>query len=218
MLTLYHCYNARSFRPLWTLEEMGLPYVLKMLPFPPRDLAPDYLAVNPLGTVPTLIDRDMRLTESAAISQYLVTRYGPSPLAVAPAEADFGLYLNWLHFGEATLTFPQAVVLRYSVFAPPEKRLDQVAADYSRWFLARLRGIDAVVSRQPTLCAGRFTAADISVGYALLLAVFTKLDAKFTPAVAAYWKSLKGREGFRRAVAKQDAAGREQGVENRLSP
>lgn len=218
MLTLYHCHNARSFRPLWTLEEMGLPYELKMLPFPPRDLAPDYLAVNPLGTVPTFLDGAMRLTESAAICQYLVTRYGPSSLAVAPTEADFGLYLNWLHFGEATLTFPQAVVLRYSVFAPPEKRLDQVAADYSRWFLARLRGIDAVVSRQPTLCAGRFTAADISVGYALLLAVFTKLDGKFTPAVAAYWQSLKERDGFRRAMAKQAAAGREQGVENRLDP
>lgn len=216
MLTLYHCHNARSFRPLWTLEEMGLPYELKMLPFPPRDLAPDYLAINPLGTVPTFLDGAMRLTESAAICQYLVTRYGPSSLAVAPTEADFGLYLNWLHFGEATLTFPQAVVLRYSVFAPPERRLDQVAADYSRWFLARLRGIDAVVSRQPTLCAGRFTAADISVGYALLLAVFTKLDAKFTPAVAAYWQSLKERDGFRRAMAKQNAAGREQGVENRL--
>ena len=147
-----------------------------------------------------------------------MTRYGPSSLAVAPTEADFGLYLNWLHFGEATLTFPQAVVLRYSVFAPPERRLDQVAADYSRWFLARLRGIDAVVSRQPTLCAGRFTAADISVGYALLLAVFTKLDAKFTPAVAAYWQSLKERDGFRSAMAKQNAAGREQGVENRLDP
>lgn len=218
MLTLYHCHNARSFRPLWTLEEMGLPYELKMLPFPPRDLAPDYLAVNPLGTVPTFLDGAMRLTESAAICQYLVTRYGPSSLAVAPTEADFGLYLNWLHFGEATLTFPQAVVLRYSVFAPPERRLDQVAADYSRWFLARLRGIDAVVSRQPTLCAGRFTAADISVGYALLLAVFTKLDAKFTPAVAAYWQSLKERDGFRSAMAKQNAAGREQGVENRLDP
>jgi glutathione S-transferase len=77
MLTLYHCHDARSFRPLWTLEEMGLPYELKMLPFPPRAAAPDYLAVNPLGTVPTFFDGNMRMTESAAICQYLVTRYGP---------------------------------------------------------------------------------------------------------------------------------------------
>jgi glutathione S-transferase len=217
MLTLYHCHNARSFRPLWTLEELGLPFELKMLPFPPRDLAPDYLTVNPLGTIPTLLDGSMRMTESAAICQYLVSRYGPTPLAVEPGEPDFGPYLNWLHFGEATLTFPQTVVLRYSLFAPPERRLEDVAADYKRWFLSRLRGIDVVVSKQPTLCAGRFTVADISVGYALLLAQFIGLDEKFTPAVAAYWQSLKAREGFKKAMATQDAAGREQGVENRVT-
>jgi glutathione S-transferase len=212
MLTLYHCENARSFRPLWTLEEMGLRYDLKMLPFPPRQLAPDYLAVNPLGTVPTLLDGSMRMTESSAICQYLVTRYGPSPLAVEPSEEDFGPYLNWLHFGEATLTFPQSLVLRYSVLEPQERRSAQVAADYSRWFLSRLRGVDAVVSRQPTLCAGRFTVADISVGFALRLSEFIGLDGKFSPAIAAYWKSLKERDGFRRAIARQETAGRDQGV------
>jgi glutathione S-transferase len=205
VLTLYHCHDARSFRPLWTLEEMGLPYELKMLPFPPRALAPDYLTVNPLGTVPTFLDDGMRMTESAAICQYLVTRYGPSPLAVETLEPDFGPYLNWLYFGEATLTFPQTIVLRYSVFEPQERRSAQVAADYSQWFLSRLRGVDAVVSKQPTLCAGRFTVADISVGFALMMAEFIGLNAKFSPAVASYWQSLKQRDGFRRAIAKQES-------------
>ena len=114
MITLYHCAAARSFRPLWTLEELGLSYDLKMLPFPPRVLAKDYLALNPLGTIPLLLDGDTRMTESSAISQYLVTRYGPTPLSVGTDERDFGAFLNWLHFGEATLTFPQTLVLRYS--------------------------------------------------------------------------------------------------------
>jgi glutathione S-transferase len=205
LLTLYHCQDARSFRPLWTLEEMGLPYELKLLPFPPRALAPDYLTVNPLGTVPTFFDDAMRMTESAAICQYLVARYGPSPLAVETSEPDFGPFLNWLYFGEATLTFPQTIVLRYSLFEPQERRSAQVAADYSQWFLSRLRGIDAVVSKQPTLCAGRFTVADISVGFALMMAEFIGLNAKFSPAVAAYWQSLKERDGFRRAIAKQES-------------
>jgi len=206
MLTLYHCQNARSFRPLWTLEEMDLPYALKLLPFPPRQLAPDFLAVNPLGTVPAFFDGEMRMTESSAICQYLVSRYGPTPLAVEPSEPDYGPYLNWLYFGEATLTFPQTLVLRYSTMEPPERRSEQIVADYSRWFLSRLRAIDAVVSQQKTLCAGRFTVADISVGYALLLATSTGLAAKFSPAVAAYWQSLQERDGFRRAVARQEAA------------
>jgi glutathione S-transferase len=205
MLTLYHCHDARSFRPLWTMEEMGLPYELKMMPFPPRARVPDYLTINPLGTVPTFFDDSMRMTESSAICQYLVTRYGPSPLAVETSEPDFGPYLNWLYFGEATLTFPQTIVLRYSLFEPEERRSPQVAADYSQWFLSRLRGVDAVVSKQPTLCAGRFTAADISVGFALMLAEFLGLNAKFSPAVAAYWQSLKERDGFRRAAARQDS-------------
>src|SRR5215213_8185252 len=139
MLVLYHCSDARSFRPLWVLEEMGLPYELQMLPFPPRAAAPDYLARNPLGTIPLLEDGDVRMTESAAICQYLVSRYGPSPLNVAPEEPGYAAFLNGLHFGEATLTFPQTLVLRYRRLEPPERRLPQVAEDYERWFLSRLR-------------------------------------------------------------------------------
>ena len=56
MITLYHCRDARSFRPLWALEELGLPYALKLLPFPPRFLAREFLDENPLGTIPLLVD------------------------------------------------------------------------------------------------------------------------------------------------------------------
>jgi glutathione S-transferase len=212
MITLYHCAAARSFRPLWTLEELGIPYDLKMLPFPPRVLAKDYLALNPLGTIPLLLDGETRMTESAAIAHYLVTRYGPTPLAVTADEPDFGAFLNWLHFGEATLTFPQTLVLRYSELEPPERRQPQVVEDYSRWFLGRLRAIEAVTARTDTLCGGRFTAADISVGYALLLAQQLGLAAHFGPAVAGYWQRLQERGGFRRAVAAETRAGQQQNV------
>ena len=85
-LALYHCADARSFRALWALEELGLDYELKLLPFPPRVLAPDYLAENPLGTIPLLVDGGTRMTESAAIVQYLATRDGPSVLSVEPGD------------------------------------------------------------------------------------------------------------------------------------
>jgi glutathione S-transferase len=209
MITLYHCANARSFRPLWTLEELGLPYELKMLPFPPRILAPEYLSINPLGTIPAFFDGPTKMTESAAICQYLATRYGPTPLAVDPQEEDYGLYLNWLHFGEATLTFPQTIVLRYSQFEPPERRLPQAVEDYTRWFLARLRGIEAAIAQRETLCGGRFTVADISVGYAFMLAEFVGLDKKFPAVVNDYWQRLRARDGFRRALAAQQHAAKQ---------
>jgi len=140
MITLYHCAAARSFRPLWTLEELGLPYELKMLPFPPRVFAKEYLGINPLGTIPLLLDGETRMTESAGIAQYLVSRYGPTPLAVAVDEPDYGAFINWLHFGEATLTFPQTLVLRYTWKPrPPKAKRSAPAASPRRTFPSATR-------------------------------------------------------------------------------
>ncbi|MDZ5455874.1 glutathione S-transferase family protein [Azohydromonas lata] len=212
MITLHHCVSARSFRPLWMLEELGLDYELQMLPFPPRVKQRTYLEVNPLGTVPALLDGAARMTESAAICQYLAAKYSPRGMDVAVDEPDFGAYLNFLHFGEATLTFPQTLVLRYRHFEPPERRQPQVAEDYVKWFLARLRSLESRLSTQAYLCAGRFTAADVSVGYALLLAQHLGLSDAFTPAVRAYWQALQHREGYQRAMRSQHEAAVMQGV------
>jgi len=194
------------------MEELGLDYELKMLPFPPRVLAKDYLQINPLGTIPTLVEGAMRMTESAAMIEYLIARHGPGDISVAPDDPDFGAYLNWLHHGEATLTFPQTIVLRYSRLEPPERRLPQAAEDYGKWFLARLRLADAAVSERPWLLGERFTGADISVGYALLLAASLGLDERFTPPIKAYWARLQAREGFQRAKARQKRDALAQGV------
>jgi glutathione S-transferase len=212
MITLYHCMSARSFRPLWMLEELGVSYALTMFPFPPRQLARSFLEINPLGTVPAFTDDGVLMTESAAICQYLAARYSPTSLNVDVNEPDFGRYLNYVHFGEATLTFPQTLVLRYSRFEAPERRQPQVAEDYAKWFLARLRTLEPVLANQEFLCAGRFTAADVSVGYALFLAEFLGLTTRFTPAVLAYWERLRNRAGFQRALQAQQQAAVEQGV------
>lgn len=202
-ITLYHCADARSFRALWALEEMQLPYRLEMLPFPPRLHRPEYLELNPLGTIPLLLDGSTRMTESSAIVEYLVTRYGPTPLAVRPDEPDYGAFLNGLHFGEATLTFPQTLVLRYATLEPEGRRNPQVAEDYTRWFLSRARVLESTMARQDFCCADRFTAADISIGYALLLAHANGIAAHFKPATRAYWERLQDRDGYRRARAAQ---------------
>jgi glutathione S-transferase len=218
MITLYHCVSARSFRPLWLLEELGLPYTLHMLPFPPRALARDYLQDNPLGTVPLLVDGSTRMTESAAICQYLAARHSPGVLDVSAAEPDYGAYLNWLHMSDATLTFPQTLVLRYTHFEPAERKQPQVAQDYGRWFLARLRAVDAVLQTNEFLCAGRFTAAEVAVGYALMLAGHLGLHAQFPPAVTAYWQRLQQRPAFERAMAIQQQAAIAQGVPTTPAP
>lgn len=176
-----------------------MPYALRMLPFPPRVHRREFLALNPLGTVPLMLDGDTRMTESAAMCQYLAARYSPGQLDVAVHEAAYGDYLNLLHFGEATLTFPQTLVLRYTHFEPEGRKQPQVAQDYAKWFLARLRTLEPRLAEGEFLCAGRFTAADVSVGYALLLAQHLGLAEQFTPNVAAYWARLQQRPGYQRA-------------------
>jgi glutathione S-transferase len=209
MITLYHCHDARSFRPLWALEELGLDYDLKMLPFPPRWRAKEYLDLNPLGTIPLFIDGHARMTESAAIVQYIAGRYGDGLLDVAPSDPGYPAYLNGLHFGEATLTFPQTLVLRYSRLEPEERRLPKVAADYAKWFAARA---GAYRFEDGYAAAGRFTAADISIGYALLLAHELGLQDLLPAHVLDYWARITDRDGYRRARAAQDSAAAAQAV------
>ncbi len=200
-LTLYHCTRARSMRALWTLYELGLDHELVTLKFPPRVHHKDYLQINPLGTIPCLVDGDTVLTESAAICQYLAERHGPTLLAVRPDEPDYGAYLNWLHRSDATFTFPQTLVLRYERLEPPERRNPQVAGDYRKWFLARMRSVETALADRDTLCAGRFTVADIAVAYALVLARELGIEEVFTPNIARYWSQIETRPAFQRALA-----------------
>lgn len=124
-------------------------------------------------------DGATQMTESAAMCQYLAARHGDGRLDVAAHDAAYGSYLNWLHMSDATLTFPQTLVLRYTHFEPPERRQPQVAADYARWFLARLRAVGAALQQADYLCADRFTAADVAVAYALQLAQHLGLAGQF---------------------------------------
>ncbi|MFM5953140.1 MAG: glutathione S-transferase family protein [Novosphingobium sp.] len=199
---LYHCADARSFRALWALEELGLPYQLTLMPFPPRARVEGYRDINPLGTVPALVVDGTLMTESSAIPHFLATRFGPSELAVAVDEPDYARYLNFLFMGEATLTFPQTIHLRYSRFEPG--RAPAAAEDYAQWFGSRLRNAEAMMHGD-FAAAGRFTMADISVAYAVMLAFSVGLEEQVTPGMASYLDRLSQREGFQRAKAAQAA-------------
>ena len=201
-MKLYHCVNARSLRPLWALEEMDLDYELVVMPFPPRLEYEGYLDINPLGTVPALIDGALTMTESAAICQYLVDRYGPHPIGMIVDEPGYGDYLNWLHRSDATLTFPQSIVLRYSRLESEERRIPQAVEDYSIWYLSRLRSVESALEDREFLCGERFTIADITVGFALFMGVSLGLDERYKPNCKRYLANLMQRPAFVRAREK----------------
>jgi len=178
---------------------------LVTMPFPPRVFYRPYLKLNVLGTIPYFIDaeNDTRMTESCGIPQYLVTKYRPSTLA-----ADYGAYLNWIAHADATLTFPQTVVLRYTLQEPG--RADAAAEDYGKWYIARLRMLDNALSDgREFLVGGRFTIADICIAYALSLGVSFGFDEKYKPQTLAYMQRMTARAAWKAAKQHQDKSGEE---------
>ena len=197
-MKLFHCYNSRSLRPLWCLEEMGLDYELEIMPFPPRFEREGYLDINPLGTVPAFTDDGITLTESTGICQYLVQKYGPTPLAVTPDEPEYGDFLNWLYRSDATFTFPLALILRYTKLEPEERMNPQVVEDYTIWFFSRIRAVEAALDGKEFLVADRFTIADIAVGYALHFGMRLGLSERYKPNTTRYLQALLQRPAFKR--------------------
>ena len=197
-MKIYSCENSRSLRPLWTAEEMGLDYKLELLPFPPRVFQKDFLDINILGTIPYLTDGKVKLTESVAMCQYMVKKYGPTDLEVAPNEEDYPNYLNWLFHADATLTFPQTVVLRYKFQEPGVA--DGAIEGYSRWFVSRLKLLESSLEGKEYLCSNRFTIADICVSYAIHLANNLEIHQALKPNIKRWSEKLFERKAFKKAL------------------
>ena len=190
-MKLWHCVGSRSLRALWTLEELGLDYDLEVLPFPPRIFQRDYLDTNVLGTVPFFEDGDVQMTESCAIPHYLCTRPGNEHLAVAQDHPAYADMLNWMYHADATLTFPQTIVLRYTVLEPsPDKQ--PVADDYAKWFIARLRRLNERLADHDYLVDDRFTIADITAFAGLAFADFAEIAIPAECDALTAWRAKVG--------------------------
>ncbi|MEM7779153.1 MAG: glutathione S-transferase family protein [Pseudomonadota bacterium] len=201
---LYTCAMSRGLRATWAADEAGVEIDLKILPFPPRHLAPEYLEINPLGTVPLLIDGASEMTESCAIAHYLATVGQPNELTIGPGEADYAEYLDYTYHADATITFPQTVYMRFAVFEK-HKGWEEAGQAYAKWFYKRLVKIERRLETREYLCADRFTVADICVGYALVLAGNVGLDEGIPDSLKTYRKRLTSREAYQRAVTREEA-------------
>jgi glutathione S-transferase len=169
MITVFG--EGRGFRVVWLLEEMGLTYRLRRVDLLAGvDKDPEFLAINPGGFIPAIRDGDVTMVESIAIMTYLMARYGPTALAPDPHDPAFPAYQQFLHLGEAGLAVPANYVSSARNFAPEADRQNWSARDALETFESRLRLVTRQLARSPYLAGERFTAADISVTYALMLA------------------------------------------------
>ncbi|RRN66148.1 glutathione S-transferase family protein [Caulobacter sp. 602-1] len=199
MITVYG--EGRGFRVVWLLEEMGLPYRLRpvdMLAGVEND--PDYLAINPAGFIPALQDGDTILVESIAIMEYLIARHGPTPLAPSPEDPSFSAYLQFLHLGEAGLAASWFFVVVSKMLAPEAERDNWGARKARSVFESRLGLVTRQLERAPYMAGEAFTAADISVTYALEFAQRTD-GYPLSDALQAYVARATARQGYLRAMA-----------------
>ena len=198
MITVFG--EGRGFRVVWLLEEMGLPYRLRPVDLLAEgELDPEFLAVNPAGFIPAIVDGDVTMVESIAIMEYLMARHGPTPLAPAPHDPAFAGYQQFLHLGEAGLAGPINVIVASHILAPEAERDNWT----TRWALSTFESRRGIVARQlarsPYLAGESFTAADISVTYALEFARRTG-NAVLSEPEAAYVARTGGRAAYARAM------------------
>jgi glutathione S-transferase len=198
MITVFG--EGRGFRVAWLLEEMGLAYRLR-----PVDLLagaendPEFLAVNLAGFIPAIQDGDVTMVESIAIMEYLLARYGPTQLAPEPRDPAFPAYQQFLHLGEAGLAMPINTVVATRMLAPEAEQGNWTVGWALGVFERRLGLVTRQLARTPYLVGDRFTAADISVTYALQLAQRTGCYS-LGEAERAYVARTSKREAYQRAM------------------
>jgi glutathione S-transferase len=198
MITVFG--EGRGFRVVWLLEEMGLAYRLRsvdLLAGVENDL--EFLAINPAGFIPAIRDGEVIMVESIAIMEYLMARYGPTPLAPDAGSPAFPAYQQFLHLGEAGLAASVYFVGGARHFAPETERNNWSARQALDVFESRLGLVRRQLARTPYLAGETFTAADISVIYALELAQrFARIALGETE--QAYLSRIIERDAYKRAM------------------
>ena len=195
-ITLYHASPSRSSVTLWMLEELGVPYDIKLLKLSEGDqLKPDYLAINPMGKVPALKHRDTVITEAAAICTYLADEFPQAKLNVPVGTPRRGLYLKWLFFGPGC--FEPAVIDRA---APRKEEARRGMLGYGT-FETTMDTVAKAIAQGPWLMGDQFTAADVIIGANIRWGTMFKLVPE-RPEFSAYAARIAARPAAQRAEAK----------------
>jgi glutathione S-transferase len=212
LIIVHHLENSRSHRVLWLLEEIGVPYEVKLYARDPATmLAPPALrAVHPLGKSPVIVDGDGTLAESGAIIEYLVEKNPASAMAPARGTAEWVRYLYWLHFAEGSAMPPLLLklILDRIATAPPWPIRPIVAAVLRRAndrlatprLAENLDLMEAELNRSTWFAGDAFSAADIQMSYPIEASVRRAGLDQRRPKLMAYLDRIHQRPAYRRAV------------------
>jgi glutathione S-transferase len=197
-LTFYHSPRTRSAGAFILLEELGVPYTLKVLDMQAGEQRqPEYLAINPMGKVPAITHGDALVTEQIAIFTYLADAFPEAGLAPALSDPLRGPYLRWMAFYAGC--FEPAVADRALKREPgPQGMLGYGDFD------SMLATLVAQLAAGPYLLGARFSALDVLWGSALRWTTHFKIVPEL-PEIKRYLEAFNARPAVRK-VAEQDAA------------
>ena len=182
MIKIYGLVRSRANRCLWALEEIGVPYELVPIDINKGDNdKPEFLAINPNGRIPALVDGDLKLFESMAINLYLARKYGKDIWpGTEPGEAHA---LQWSFWG-ATEVEPHLITLLYQqLFASPEQKSPAKVQEAKDALVPRLTVLNDHLNDRPYLLGTKFTIADLNVAAVLGLAAVVQFDLAPYPKV-----------------------------------
>ncbi|MCI0919219.1 glutathione S-transferase [Pseudomonas stutzeri] len=215
MLTLHHLDHSRSQRVLWLLEELELPYEIKLYT---RDrqtmLGPAELKkVHPLGKSPVITDGELTLAESAAILEYLLDRYGSGRLAPPAGSSEYLRFRYWMHYAEGSAMPPLLLKLVFDrvangpmpFFVRPVARA--IANGANKAFIGpqlklHLDYMESELGKSLWFAGDEFSAADIQMSFPLEAAQSRAgLDAS-RPRLSAFLQRIRERPAYQRAIAR----------------
>lgn len=195
MLTLYHAPRSRSFRILWLLEELGVPYDTEMVSIRGTDSAghmpSDYIDIHPHRKVPALVHDGVPVFETPAIALYLTDLFPQAGLGPVVRDPLRGPYLTWLAY--STGVFEPAMAERAFKTPHPGGALGWGSAEEVEQVLTR------VLQARPFFLGDRFSAADIVLGGTLQYMMQVKVMPE-TPVFTAYAERLGDRPAMHRAL------------------
>ncbi len=195
-LVFYYNPKSRASMARWMLEEVGASYRTVLLDFEKGEhKSPEFLALNPMGKLPTLVHKGVVVTETAAICAYLADAFPEAGLAPATSDPRRGAYYRWLFFGGSCF---EPAMIDVMMKRPPVQKGMAGWGDFDD-----VKGaLKTALATGPYLLGDQFTAADVYIGSELNWSMmFGAPGIKEEPVFTAYVDRLKKREAFKRASA-----------------
>ena len=193
-ITFYTNPMSRGRIVHFLLEELGVPYDMKILDFEKGEhKAPAYLKINPMGKVPAVVHRGVVVTECAAICVYLADAYAKAGLAPALDDPQRGTYLRWIFFGAGCVE--PALVDKMFDRAPVERKGALGYGSYDD----TLNALETAITPGPYILGDRFSAADVYVGSQIQWGMMVK-SLEPRPKFQQYAERLAARPAMQRLM------------------